>query len=168
MDTNINIKNTKEIVISNSVSDTIAAGQKFAQRLKPGDVVLFYGELGVGKTEFIKAICGYYSVKEIITSPTFTIVNEYEGLDTVTSTSTGANNNNNNKKILKILHIDLYRIRNFEELVAMGFEDYLHLPDAIKFIEWAENSFGFIKKFDYSVSIIADEENEEKRQIEIL
>jgi len=158
MDINTN-KNTdknfsKEIIISNSLADTIVAGKKFATKLKPGDVVLFYGELGVGKTEFIKSVCDYYSVKEIITSPTFTIVNEYEGID-------------NNNQILKILHIDLYRIRKQEELIEMGFEDYIYLQDAIKFVEWAENSFEFIKDFNYSVCITADEEDEEKRQIEI-
>jgi tRNA threonylcarbamoyladenosine biosynthesis protein TsaE len=80
----------------------------------------FYGSMGVGKTTFIKAICAKLQVVEVVTSPTFAIVNEYH-------TDKGD----------KVYHFDLYRIRKLEELFDLGYEDYLFSEDFC-FIEWPE------------------------------
>ncbi len=141
-----------ERILSKSLQETIDIGARFAARLMPGNMVLLYGDLGVGKTEFVKSICDVFNVRQIITSPTFTIVNQYDG------TRLG--------KPVSILHIDLYRIQNKNELMEMGFEDYIY-SDTIKFVEWAERSFGFISKYDYRISIEADPEDECTRHIEI-
>ncbi len=111
-----------------SEAETIELGKSFAEKLKKGDVVLFYGDIGVGKTEFIKGICKYFNVEEIVTSPTFTIINQYNGML--------------NGEEIAIFHIDLYRVKEKKELLEIGFEECLYSADSIKLVEWAENSSG--------------------------
>ncbi len=144
----------KKNIIAKSINDTKKIAVEFAKKLSQGDIVLFYGDIGVGKTEFIKAICNYFNVVQIVTSPTFTIVNQYEG--------------NRGTEILNIFHIDLYRITKKDELITIGFEDYIYSEKALKFVEWAENSFDFINNYNYSVKIIANNQNENLRHIEII
>jgi tRNA threonylcarbamoyladenosine biosynthesis protein TsaE len=88
-------------------------------------VFAFYGKMGAGKTTFIKAVCEELGVDDVITSPTFAIVNEYSltsHLSPLTS---------------KIYHFDFYRIKKLEEVYDMGFEDYFYSGD-LSFIEWPE------------------------------
>lgn len=98
--------------------------QKIAQALisKHADrkIIAFNGEMGAGKTTFIKAICNVLGVKDTVTSPTFSIVNEYKG---------------NNNQI--IYHFDFYRIENIEEAYNLGYEDYFY-SNAYCFIEWPD------------------------------
>ncbi len=142
-----------EIFISKSERDTINYGKKFAERITPGDVIALYGELGAGKTEFVKGICQQLEIEQIVTSPTFTIMNCY------TCTL--------NESEVSIYHIDLYRIKKVEELDEIGFDECIHSPDDIKLIEWAEKAENRLSKVNYKVSFALDEENEELRQIEI-
>ena len=86
--------------------------------ISPRKKIAFYGEMGAGKTTLIKEICLYLGVEENTSSPTFAIVNEYNGID-------------------KIYHFDLYRIKNIEELLAIGIEEYLDNTNYI-FVEWPE------------------------------
>lgn len=86
-----------------------------------GKVLLFYGNMGVGKTTLIKEICKYLGVEDIANSPTFSLVNEYKTL-------------NNNT----VYHFDFYRIEDEEEAYDMGVEDYLYSNNWC-FIEWPEN-----------------------------
>lgn len=102
---------------SESEKDTYNLGFSFASGLKKGDVVAFYGELGAGKTAFTKGICAYFNIKDVH-SPTFTIVNEYDGDE-------------------KIYHFDAYRIDD-DGFLNGGFDEYLY-GDGICIIEWAEN-----------------------------
>lgn len=105
---------------SRSVADTRSLAASFAPRLKPGDIVTLEGDLGSGKTEFVRGACEALGVPEsVVTSPTFTIVNEYDGDD------------------LTVFHIDAYRLKTESEFFDLGYEDYLS-GDAIVFIEWPE------------------------------
>lgn len=143
----------KKIYTSNSLDDTKKIAIEFAKQLKIGDKIIFNGDLGVGKTEFVKAICLAFGVTETITSPSFTIINQYECRLL--------------NKDINIFHIDLYRITKQSELIDMGFQEIMHTPDSIFFIEWAENSFGSITKFNYKITIDANFINENVRTIKI-
>ncbi|MBQ6268515.1 MAG: tRNA (adenosine(37)-N6)-threonylcarbamoyltransferase complex ATPase subunit type 1 TsaE [Bacteroidetes bacterium] len=141
------------IYISKSLEDTQKIAVDFAKQINSGDTILFYGDLGVGKTEFIKSICSFFNVQQVVASPTFTIVNQYEG--------------EKDGMPFNFFHIDLYRIKNQEELINLGFEDYLYSSEFVKLIEWSENSFNLISKYDYSIEITADDNEECTRHIKI-
>lgn len=136
-----------------SEQETIELGKKFAESLVPGDLVLFYGDLGSGKTEFIKGICEHFNVDELVTSPTFTIMNQYAG--------------EFGDYELPIYHVDLYRIKSKEELGEIGLQDCLFSDDAIKLIEWAEKAHSLLPDTQYKVKISFDPEDENKRLIDI-
>ena len=107
-----------EIKIQNI--DTIReSAREFIQNIGERKVFAFYGKMGAGKTTFVKAICEELGVEDVITSPTFAIVNEYE-----------AHNQS-------IFHFDFYRIKRLEEVYDMGYEDYFY-SGALCFIEWPE------------------------------
>ena len=97
------------------------AAQTFVEQIGDRTVFAFYGKMGAGKTTFIKAICEELGVSDVITSPTFAIVNEYR------SDTTGE----------PIYHFDFYRIKKLEEVYDMGYEDYFY-SGALCFIEWPE------------------------------
>ena len=106
-------------LISESESSTRKIGGEFAPMLGENDIAAFYGELGSGKTQFIKGICSALGVKEVVNSPTFIIVNEY---------TYGTEK--------KIFHFDLYRMKTTGEVLDIGFEDYLN--KGLVLIEWPE------------------------------
>jgi tRNA threonylcarbamoyladenosine biosynthesis protein TsaE len=95
------------------------AARTFIEQIDQQKVFAFYGKMGAGKTTFVKAICEELGVQDVITSPTFAIVNEY----------TGAKGD--------IFHFDFYRIKKLEEVYDMGYEDYFY-SGALCFIEWPE------------------------------
>lgn len=100
--------------------DTIReSAREFIQNIGEHKVFAFYGKMGAGKTTFVKAICEELGVEDVITSPTFAIVNEYEAHDQ------------------SIFHFDFYRIKRLEEVYDMGYEDYFY-SGALCFIEWPE------------------------------
>ena len=106
-----------EIRIEN-LDNIRAAAHEFIQNMGDAHVFAFYGKMGAGKTTFVKAICEELGVEDVITSPTFAIINEYEGDET-------------------IYHFDFYRIKKLEEVYDMGYEDYFY-SGALCFIEWPE------------------------------
>ena len=123
-----------EIVVTSGEAETIALGRKFAVDLRTGDVVALYGELGSGKTQFVKGVCAGLGATEHVTSPTFTLINEYR-----------------QHPGIPVFHVDLYRIRSFEELCALGVEEYL--DDAgVSLIEWAEKAEKILPRKRYSVT----------------
>lgn len=104
---------------TNSEKETELLGTRFASTLKPGSVVAFFGDLGMGKTAFIRGMAKGLDVKERVCSPTFTIVNEYEGR-------------------VPLFHFDMYRLSSADELFEIGWEDYLS-RNGVCAIEWSEN-----------------------------
>ena len=96
------------------------AARQFINVMGDQHVFAFYGHMGAGKTTFIKAICEELGVDDVVTSPTFAIVNEYTAADGI-----------------PIYHFDFYRIKKLEEVYDMGYEDYFY-GDGLCFIEWPE------------------------------
>lgn len=96
------------------------AAREFIQHIGQHTVFAFYGKMGAGKTTFVKAVCEELGVDDVITSPTFAIVNEYQTRDA-----------------LPIYHFDFYRIKKLEEVYDMGYEDYFY-SGTLCFIEWPE------------------------------
>ena len=104
-----------------SIDNIREAARQFVGNMGDASVFAFYGNMGAGKTTFIKAVCEELGVEDVITSPTFAIVNEYR------SEETGE----------LIYHFDFYRIKKLEEVYDMGYEDYFY-SGALCFIEWPE------------------------------
>ena len=142
-----------ETFISNSEDETIKIGRDFAMRLKAGDIVAFFAELGAGKTQFIKGLCNALKVDAVVTSPTFTIINQYFGSVDLIETP--------------IYHIDLYRMKNAQELYDIGLKECLYDEKSIKLIEWGEKAFDTLPENKYSVLIEPDENIETLRKIKI-
>ena len=105
---------------SASEQDTEALGRALVQRLQPGAVVAFTGDLGAGKTAFTRGIARGLGIGDRVTSPTFAIVNEYEG------------------GRLPLFHFDMYRLTSSDELFDIGWEDYL-ARGGVCAVEWSEN-----------------------------
>lgn len=98
-----------------------AAAQEFVNGMGTNRVFAFYGKMGAGKTTFIKAVCECLGINDVITSPTFAIVNEYS----------------NDDSGLTVYHFDFYRIKKLEEVYDMGYEEYFYSGNPC-FIEWPE------------------------------
>ena len=109
----------------NSLENIREAARQFIDSIGDHRVFAFYGSMGAGKTTFVKAICEELGVDDVITSPTFAIINEY-ALDSALLPD-----------IASIYHFDFYRIKKLEEVYDMGYEDYFY-SGALCFIEWPE------------------------------
>jgi tRNA threonylcarbamoyladenosine biosynthesis protein TsaE len=141
----------KATYFSHSEEETLTIAKEFSKQLKSGDIVALIGNLGVGKTLFIRGICSYFQVEEIITSPTFTIMNQYTGYA--------------DDQEINIIHIDLYRIKNINELIELGFVELLSTPDSIILIEWAEKAEHLLPKPHYRITFENVEAEETHRII---
>ncbi|AGB40305.1 ATPase, YjeE family [Halobacteroides halobius DSM 5150] len=111
-------------VKTDNPEETFKLGKKIGNKLNPGDIVCLQGSLGAGKTSLAKGICAGLGVKDKITSPTYTIVNEYQGR-------------------MKVNHMDLYRIKAEEELYDLGFEEYIY-GSGVTIIEWPDKAGSLI------------------------
>ena len=107
-------------ITTHSADETQALGQRLAKRLLPGDVIAYFGDLGAGKTALTRGIAQGLGVTDIVTSPTYTIVNEY---------LTGR---------IPLFHFDMYRLGSSDELFDIGWEDYL-ARGGVCAVEWSEN-----------------------------
>ena len=105
---------------TDSAEETELLGEKLAQHLLPGDVVAYFGGLGAGKTAFTRGLARGLGVCERVTSPTYTIVNEYPG------------------ERLPLFHFDMYRLSGADDLFDLGWEDYL-TRGGVCAVEWSEN-----------------------------
>ena len=133
--------------ITRSAAETELLGARLADLLQPGDVIAYRGGLGAGKTAFTRGLARGLGIAEAVTSPTYTIVNEYpEGR-------------------LPLFHFDMYRLHDAEELFDLGWEDYLD-RGGVCAVEWSENVEEALEN-PIVVSIGRDPDDEEVRHITI-
>lgn len=102
--------------LSDSAEKTIALGYKLGSSAKQGDIIVLDGDLGAGKTQFVKGFAKALDINDYITSPTFTIVNQYNGK-------------------LPLNHFDVYRVNDPDEIEAIGFDEYIY-GNGVSIIEW--------------------------------
>ena len=130
-------------LLSHSPEETEDIGARLAETLKPGAVVAFTGDLGAGKTAFTRGLARGLGVPDRVTSPTFTIVNEYEG------------------GRLPLFHFDMYRLGSADELFDIGWEDYLR-RGGVCAVEWSENIAGALEPDAVRVDIRRGSSDQER------
>ena len=135
-------------IISNSEEETLKIGIKLGSLLKIGDTVVLTGDLGSGKTKLTEGILTYYKLEEEISSPTFTIVNEYI------------------KDDIKIFHFDVYRLEDSSEFYAIGGDEYFE--KGICIIEWGELIQDALPQEYLHIKFERDNNNENSRIINII
>ncbi|MDR2568961.1 MAG: tRNA (adenosine(37)-N6)-threonylcarbamoyltransferase complex ATPase subunit type 1 TsaE [Oscillospiraceae bacterium] len=120
-------------ILTNNENETVREGEKLGRKVKPGAVIALYGDLGAGKTAFTRGLAAGLGIKMNVTSPTFTIVNEYPG---------GT----------PLYHFDMYRLENENELFDIGWDDYLD-RGGVCAVEWSEKVPGVFPKDTITVKI---------------
>ena len=139
--------------------ETIALGKELAKHLKPGDIILLFGDLGAGKTTLTQGLCIGLGLNKnaYVSSPTFTLINQYEGIHAIN-------------------HIDLYRLDTIPQIEALGIEENIFSED-ISIIEWSEKlslednisnklGLGIDKRIEVRISI--DKENHREFDIQVI
>lgn len=126
-----------EIFESYSYDETQEIAKKLTDRFKAGDFVAMYGDLGAGKTAFIQGVAKALGVKNYVTSPTFTIVNEYNGT-------------------IPLYHFDVYRITDVDEMYEIGYDDYIS-AGGLCIVEWAELIEDIFPESYYKITILKNE-----------
>lgn len=136
-------------VISENEEMTRLIAKKYAQSIKSPVVISLVGDLGAGKTTFTKGFAEGLDIQDLVTSPTFTIMNDY---------SSGR---------LPLYHFDMYRLASKEEAIELGFEEYFDLRklNGVAVVEWAENVQGLLPTLFVEINIIKLEETKRKIQI---
>lgn len=129
-------------IITKSEQETENFAKEIGKRLKGNEIIALYGDLGVGKTAFTRGIASYFGIKNVVTSPTFTLVNEYSASE------------------FKIYHFDMYRIKNLEDLESTGFFDYMY--KGVFIIEWSENIENYLPEGTIKVYIKKNENKSER------
>lgn len=115
-------------IIVNNLKGTQKLAKRFLKTLRGEDIVLFYGDLGSGKTTFVQAVAKFLGIKGEITSPTFNIIKQYTG------------------KKFNLYHVDLYRIDDERDLEMLGIQELLNDEKGIVMVEWAENAPSYFQK----------------------
>lgn len=132
--------------ISKSEKDTVAFGEQLAGRLKPGDIVCLFGDLGAGKTTLVKGLAKGLKIKSpAVNSPTFVLMNIYEGK-------------------LPLYHFDLYRLDQPSEISAIGYEEFLY-GDGVAVVEWADKLGPLLPK-EY-LCVVLTHKNSTERGIKV-
>ena len=129
-----------------SSEETIRLGKKIGYKLAPGDIITLHGSLGCGKTTIVKGIADSLEIDDEITSPSYTLISEYEGR-------------------LSLYHMDLYRIESIEEFELLGAEELLY-GTGVSIIEWAEKIEQLLPDSCISISFDIDADAERDIQIE--
>ena len=138
---------TSKIFISHSEHETLTLGREFAKSLKSGQVILLYGDLGSGKTVFVRGVCEALNIS-CVRSPSFTLINEYES-------DSG----------LFVIHADLYRLEP-SGVHALGLEEYADYDNSVMFVEWPER-WEDMPKFDGLVRIFFTALDESTRELKL-
>ena len=138
----------KKIFVSVSEADTEAAGAEIARMCQPGSVVLLNGDLGAGKTVFSRGFARALGIDEPVSSPTYTIVQEYELPERG-----------------RLYHLDLYRISGVEAALAFGVDEFLNDPSSYALVEWPERIDGIIP--ESAVKITLKHTGEGEREIAV-
>lgn len=133
--------------LSHSTAETEAAGEALARRLRPGTVLAYQGGLGMGKTAFTRGLARGLGCEDRVTSPTFTIVNEYEGR-------------------IPLFHFDMYRLPDADALFDIGWEDYLG-RGGVCTVEWSERVEDALPEDTVWVRIRRSPENDDWRIISV-
>ena len=133
-------------ITTNSANETLEIGKKMAPYLNKGDVIVLLGDLGAGKTLFVSGLLDFYNKKEEASSPTFTIVNEYDLKDD-----------------LKLFHFDVYRLESSDEFLAIGGDEFFE--KGICVIEWGDKISDVIPKDALIIKIEKDVDDINKRTI---
>ena len=132
--------------ISSSVDETIRIGFEFGKQLEAGDVVCLDGELGAGKTHFVKGVASFFGIEpEKVSSPTYTLIHEYSG-------------------DLPVYHFDCYRLKHEQEALEIGAEEYFY-GDGVCLVEWPNKIEGLIP--EDAIWIEMSHLPEDKRKINI-
>lgn len=139
----------REFIVS-KIEDLEQVAQAITEYFGEFEVYALEGEMGSGKTTFMRALGNLLRVNEEVSSPTYSLVNEYSI----------------NNSIMRIFHFDLFRLKNIDELIDIGFEEYLHAPDVYVFIEWWEMAKNLIEQTDY-ILVLFEKIDERTRKITI-
>lgn len=140
------MKNFKKYIELDNLEKTKEFGENLGSLLRPSDVVCLNGDLGAGKTTLTKSIGKGMGIEDYITSPTFTIINEYYSK-------------------LNLYHFDTYRLENIDDIEYLGFDEYFY-GDGVCIIEWADKIRNFLPEEYLELNISKLDEN--KRKIEII
>lgn len=135
------------ILKSKNETETKQYAKELASKLKKGDIVVLTGELGSGKTKFTEGILEFFNLQDEISSPTFTIVNEY------------------NTSTVPIYHFDVYRLEDEDEFLAIGGEEYFE--KGICIIEWGEKIENLLPKDYIKITFSKSDEDENIRELKI-
>lgn len=136
-----------EQITLNSEKETIELGKKIAQNLKTGDILILTGDLGSGKTKLTEGILSFFGLQNEISSPTFTIVNEYQ------------------TEKFPIYHFDVYRLEGSDEFLAIGGEEYFE--KGVSIIEWGEMIEDILPEKYTKISFKRNLENQNNRTLKI-
>jgi tRNA threonylcarbamoyladenosine biosynthesis protein TsaE len=123
-------------LISRSPEETLALGEQWGRTAQPGWVIGLSGDLGAGKTQFVKGLARGLGSTARVHSPTFALLNEYGG------------------GRLRLFHLDLYRLNNPNEVMSAGLEDYLVNPDGVTVVEWIERWLPEVQRRGDSVRLV--------------
>lgn len=134
-------------IITHSAEETEGVGMSLAEKAGPGAVIAMRGGLGAGKTAFVRGFASAMGVSDRVTSPTFTIVNEYEGR-------------------IPIFHFDMYRLSGSDELFEIGWEDYI-ARNGVCIVEWSENTDDIFDSGTITVTIEKLSDSDRKITIHI-
>ncbi len=124
-------------ITTTSEKQTFNLAKKFAKQFKGGEVIGLIGELGAGKTIFTKGLAAGLKIKKNITSPTFVLMKIYPIADCSRNTA---------GPIADFVHIDAYRIKTEQDLIAIGVQEYFNRPDTVIVIEWADRAKKILPK----------------------
>lgn len=135
-------------IISRSERETENAGAELAKKLAPGAVVALFGDLGAGKTAFVRGMCRGLGIDFPVSSPTFTVVNEYPGK-------------------IPLFHFDMYRLASSDELFDIGWDDYLE-RGGVCAVEWSENVCDVFEPGTIKVTVARMGETEREISMEVM